>query len=75
MGSRRVRHDLLTFTFTFMKDSIKEELREERLGVRKTEGIVQFQGLFLKEKASQGRLPLRGLGVGAGVRKAGETPS
>ena len=34
-----------------------EEFREEWLSVRKPEGRVQFQGLFLKEKASQSRLP------------------
>ena len=47
----------MTSTFTFMKDSIMEEFREEWLSVRKPEGRVQFQGLFLKEKASQSRLP------------------
>ena len=47
----------MTSTFTFMKDSITEEFREEWLSVRKPEGRVQFQGLFLKEKASQSRLP------------------
>ena len=47
----------MTSTFTFMKDSITEEFREEWLSVRKPEGRVQFQGLFLKERASQSRLP------------------
>lgn len=40
-----------------MKDSIKEEFKEVRLGVRKPEGRVQLRGLLQKEKASQRSLP------------------
>ena len=40
-----------------MKDSIKEEFRKARLGVRKPEGRVQLRGLLQKEKASQRSLP------------------